>query len=577
MPYVIFSKGVIPGVANWYASTCKQCNAGCAIHVKTLDGRAKKIEGNPTFPINFGRVCARGQAGLQVLYNPDRIKSPKIKEKGKFKKISWSKAESIVVQKLQETASENQKDRVAFITEPLRSSQGKLLSTFAKHFGSNNIYNYDFLSDQNLAKANELCFGINAIPHYDIANAHFVLSFNTDLLDTWATPVKHSVAYSQMRDKEQGENGKRGWLVQLEPRLSLTGTNADEWHPIEPESEGLIALAIAHVIVNEKLNHPSVNSELGKWKDFLKSYTPEHVAKKSGLKKEVIEKIAHKFAENQPGIAIGGGYASNQKDGIANSVGANILNHLVGSINKEGGVQFNQAPILTDSVAPTTSHSALNDLSKKMANNEIDVVFINNANPVFNLPNGSSFKNSLIKVPFIVSFSPFMDDTTSEANIILPSHTFLESWDDSIPLVDNGTRAISLLQPVIKKVFNTKQVGNTILSLAHKLGGSVSSALHWKNALDHLKANWQTLYSDAKARKKTGNPTFEDFWNKSLKKGGYFEDIPSFANPTTQPKPESLPKPSDDHTSDSEFNFHLHAYPSVNLYDGRGANQPWLQ
>src|SRR3990172_11672402 len=145
MGYVVPPEGVIPGLPNWYSSVCRLCEAGCGIQVKIREGRAKKIEGHPDFPVNYGKVCARGQAGLQVLYNPDRIRDPHLKVGGKFTKISWDKALSIASARLKEIKAKGEADNVVFLTEPLRGSLGKLFSSFAAGFGTNNVFSYDFL------------------------------------------------------------------------------------------------------------------------------------------------------------------------------------------------------------------------------------------------------------------------------------------------------------------------------------------------------------------------------------------------------------------------------------------------
>ncbi len=577
IPYVIPPKGVVPGLPNWYTSVCRQCSAGCGIQVKVREGRAKKIEGSDNHPVNSGKICARGQAGLQVLYNPDRITTPLLKEKGKFKKISWQQAAKIAASNLKEIKDKNLGSKVVFLTEPLRNTQGKLISSFAGQFGSDNIYSFDYFADESLARANEICFGHKEVADYDIANSRFVLSLGTDILDTWTSPVKHSVGYGQMRDKSSGNKNERGWLVQFESRLSLTGSSADEWFPIKPGTEGLIALAMAFVIIDEKLNHPSVNAEAKNWLTFLSDYMPDEVAKISGVKKEVIEEVARKFAETHPAIAICGGSGSSHKKGVANAVAANILNHLVGSVNVEGGVKFPAPSYFQDKVQPLTNFTKLKELSEKMSQGEVEAVVIYNSNPIHQLPAGLNFKKNLEKVPFIISFSSFLDDTSASANLILPDSSYLESWGDYVPLVDNGYKTIGLMQPAVTPLHKTHQVGDSILSIAKQIGGSTASAFHWTTFLDYLKDSWRTLYSDAKSKGLATEPNFLAFWNASLQRGGWWEKTASNKAPSTTPKPNGLPKPAMEEEKEGKFKFFLHPYPSHGLYDGRGANLPWLQ
>src|SRR5512145_2550906 len=106
----------LPGKATWYASTCRQCPAGCGIIVRTINGRAKKIEGNPLHPLNQGKICARGQAGLQVLYNPDRLQNAVQQSGGRgsrqFEPLYWDDAIDLLAEKV---ASRGSPDRLVFL------------------------------------------------------------------------------------------------------------------------------------------------------------------------------------------------------------------------------------------------------------------------------------------------------------------------------------------------------------------------------------------------------------------------------------------------------------------------------
>ena len=263
VPYVVPPAGVVPGLPTYYNSVCRQCAAGCGIEVKLREGRAKKLEGNAEFPVNFGKLCSRGQAGLQVVYNPDRLTTPLIKKKGEFEPASWSQALKVVADRLRNIQEDG---KIVYLAEPLRGTLAGLFKAFAESLGGGEVVSYDPLNDDGLLAANELCFGERSFPHYDIANADYLVSFGANFLDTWATPVKHSSAFGEMRDREHGVKGSRGMLVQFEPRLSVTGASADEWYGVKPGTEGEIALAMAHVIVGERLFDKSVAKEADAWR-----------------------------------------------------------------------------------------------------------------------------------------------------------------------------------------------------------------------------------------------------------------------------------------------------------------------
>ena len=234
---------------------CTQCSAGCGVLVKIMDGRAKKVEGNPLHPVSNGKLCVRGQAGLQSLYNPDRVQGP-MKRKGargenSFEPISWEEAITEISAKLNALKEKGETDKFYFLTSELNGHLGTVADNFMAGYGSSNTIKYDLFDHRNLRYANMASMGIEAIPHYDIENTQYLLSFGADFASTWLSPVSLSRGYGEMR---QGGHSPRGKFVQVEPRLSLTAANADEWVPATPGSEAVLALAIAKGIkVTERI------------------------------------------------------------------------------------------------------------------------------------------------------------------------------------------------------------------------------------------------------------------------------------------------------------------------------------
>src|SRR6187455_2059297 len=101
IPYLVQSEDQVPGIATWYASTCTECSAGCGLHVKTREGRAIKLEGNPQHPVNAGKMCSQGESALQGLYNPGRLTGPKTRQPdGSFKDVTWDEAIAALAGKL---------------------------------------------------------------------------------------------------------------------------------------------------------------------------------------------------------------------------------------------------------------------------------------------------------------------------------------------------------------------------------------------------------------------------------------------------------------------------------------------
>ena len=291
---------LIPGIATWKPSICTLCPAGCGLIVRVMQGEAevvrkgqlgivkmglaKKLEGNPQHPVNRGKLCARGQAGLQVVYHPDRLRGPlkRTGERGSgtFQEISWDDAMKELGAQLSSLHSSGGAGSLAFLTSPLRGQRRELIDRFLKAYGAPASIAYEALDDAVLRQANLLSFGWPELPTLDLARADYVLSFGADFLGTWNSPVSQSIGYGEMR---QGRSGHRGKFVQVESRMSQTGANADEWVPCRPGTEGVLALGIAHAILSGKLSSHDTRSRAGLliagWAEGLPDYSPEMVEK----------------------------------------------------------------------------------------------------------------------------------------------------------------------------------------------------------------------------------------------------------------------------------------------------------
>ena len=261
---------LIPGIATIKPSVCTVCSAGCGLLVRVMQGEAevmrhgqqglikmglaKKLEGNPQHPVNQGKLCARGQASLQVLYHPDRITHP-IKRtgprgSGEYQAVSWDDALKEVSAHLGTLQASGSANSLAFLSRPLSGQRSELMTKFLKAYGAPPPVWYQPFDEAVLRQANLLSFGHAALPTFDLARADYVICFGADFLGTWNSPVAQSIGYGEMR---QGRPGRRAKLAQIEARMSQTGANADEWIACRPGTEGVLALGIAHVILAEKL------------------------------------------------------------------------------------------------------------------------------------------------------------------------------------------------------------------------------------------------------------------------------------------------------------------------------------
>jgi len=574
IPPVVPPEDYAPGTATWYNTVCNQCSAGCGISVRIREGRAKKIEGNPVHPVNQGRLCARGQAGLNALYNPDRIRSPlkRVGERGDgaFAAISWDEALTEVATRLIRLKVDDQASRIQLLTGHVRGHLDALFEQFITLLGSDRYAHYDFTYPANLKLANRLSFGIEHLPYYDIANSDYLLSFGADYLGTWLSPVHFSLGYGKLR---QGRD-HRGKCVQIEPRMSLSGANADEWIAAVPGSEGVLALGIASILVAKGTY---TGTDRDAWWRALEAYSLDRVSAATGIAPERIEKLAAEFGSSKASLAIAGGAAAAGTNAVASLVAVNALNYLAGNLGQPGGIIFNGAPAF----GSATRHAGLaqmTELAVAMQEGAIEVLLLHDTNPVYALPDASGFTDAMAAVPTVVAMSSFMDETTALADLILPTDMYLEAWGDDAPEPGVGLPVASISQPVVARVYDTRSVGDIVLSLARQIGFELPAAMPWSSTEEFIKDGWRKIYEDLDPQ--AGGTGFEEFWLTALEAGVWGQaDAPAESGDALSP---SLIPGIDDvgatFTGDAgKFPFVLHPYLSATLLDGRGANLPWLQ
>lgn len=559
IPYLIPAEEIIPGVALWYATVCRECPAGCGVVMKTREGRAIKAEGNPAHPINRGALCARGQASLQGLYNPDRIREPLLRNgDGTFRPVSWEEAEGGVIKGLLRLRDENKIDRVAFVSSLVGGSLKQLMDRWMGALGSHKTFLFEPLGYEGLKAAHEILFGLNSIPSYDIGKSRLILSLGADFLETWISPVEYTRGFSTLRAYRDGKIGR---FYYAGPRLSLTGANADDWIGTRPGTEGILGFGMIHAILSEGLAPSLRVPERKALEKFVEIYSPRQVSEIIDVPEKKVIEVARAFATTRPSLALGGGAGWSSPNSTMIATAAALLNYVVGNIGET--VEFRSYSAL-DSVSGSEEIIAL---TNEMNRGEIPALLLHRANPLFSLPESAGFRSALKKVPLKIAFSEFLDETTTEADIILPMHDPLESWGDYSP----RRGVYSLMQPVMRPIFPTRSLGDSLLSLAKKIDSKMAGQLPWTNFYDYLQENWSAL------QKQLGNnEPFESFWQQALRQGGVWKEGEK-ETVRLLPKALQVALPELELAPQAKTSMYLHLYPSSAHYDGRGANRPWLQ
>ena len=512
------------GAVTYDNTVCTLCPGHCGIRVRKINGRPVKIEGRKGYPINDGGVCLHGLSSLQYLYDPARIRHPLIKKGNSWEKISWEDAITLVSGKLGTLREKGRPDSLACIVDTDKGTVSGLFERFLKAFGSNNFYTMDSM-DKTWNMTLKKMHNTSASAGFDLKNSDFILSFGCGFIEGWGAPV-HNFQINSSRQQSKAK------FTQIEPRLSHTAAKADLWVPVKPGADADLALGMCCEIITKNLYNASYVSDSTKGFNAFstmlrKNYTPEKVSKTTGISTAKIKELAVKFASAKAPVAIAGKGRGYKAGSLKEFSAVHALNCLAGNINKKGGVLImpfmeygNWPAINMDSIASAgiskpainSSDSAAALFAKVNSSKEspVDALFVYQSNPCYALHDAKAVEKAVEKIPFVVSFSSVMDETAAKADIILPSHIFLERYED-VPGAPGLVESVTgLSAPVAGPLFNTKNPGDSILMMAKALKGSIASNFPWKNykeCLQSITGNmWDKLSEQGYVKKEVNLP-----------------------------------------------------------------------
>lgn len=581
------------GAITYEDSVCTLCPGGCGITVCKVGNRVIKIEGMEGHPVNEGGICSLGLSGPQLLYSPVRIKTPLKKENGKWREISWDDAISEVATRLSKLRTENNPHTLACMVGTDMGTVPALIKRFLTAFGSPNFIK-QISAEDSYALAIQRMQGVYSVPGFDFENADYIVSFGSGMIEGWGSPVR------MLKENSNWKNDRRKKTVQIDPRLSNTAAGADQWIAIKPGTETFLALGFANVILREFLYNPNFinyySSGFETWKEkVLADFDPDQVAQITGVNSETIKSIGREFARSTKPIAICGRGKGSTPVSMAEATAVHALNALVGNINQKGGVWAVPKPDYISWPEIQIDSTAANGLAKNrideagtgqypdavhLPNRIADAVlsgkdglkalFISETNPCHSMHHTEAVQKALANIPFKVSFSSYMDDTTEMADIVLPNHIWLERFEDIPVTAGLAKPVVGLSKPVIDPQFNTKHTGDVIISIAKKMGGSISAAFPWDNyevcIKDTLGEKWDILEKNGYFETGTDSP---EPWSK-----GFQTDSGKFQFPNLGRLMANHPLSSEG--GEKEYPLVLIPIDSMRLSAGYAGSSPFM-
>ncbi|MCF8061424.1 MAG: molybdopterin-dependent oxidoreductase [Deltaproteobacteria bacterium] len=571
-------------------SVCTLCPGGCGIEVRKVGDRAVKIEGRTDYPVNPGGICPLGAGGLQLLYDETiRFTSPMKRVgprgAGQFTAISWSEALATLAERIGMLRKEGRPEALAAVDGNRRgNAEGTLIRRLLESVGSPNYFRMPSIED-TYTTANLLMQGNPGPMAYDLENADYILSVGPALIEGWGAPGRVIAAWGRWHESSNGNGPK---VVQVESRASNTASKSDGWVAPRPGTEAALALGLAHVMIREKLVDLSFLSNythgFEDWTDeegrnrkgfrsmVLDGYAPAEVEGITGVSADRIVAIGREFGKAKSPLALYGKGKGNLNGSLLECMAVQSLNALKGNINKPGGAVVQEglpvaswADVSPDAVAARgletgrlngsgsprlpLSESLVENLSRAVLESNgtppVDTLLVFAANPVYTLPDGGAFGKALGKIPFIVSFSPFRDETAAMADLILPDHTNLEKLEDVVWPTGLQYPFLGLSRPVVRPLYKTRHSGDAVIALAGKIGDPVAAAFPWggfEEALkerlrglaespgltswDESKPAWETF-----ARGRSVSPdydSFDDLWDQLESSGFWYRPTHAF-------------------------------------------------
>lgn len=513
---------------NLIPSTCNMCVNRCGIQCRVVDGVLEKIYGDPRNPKSRGGTCAKGQAGIMALYDPDRIKYPLIRTgkrgEGKWRKANWDEAFNYVADNLTNIIKKQGPE--ALLWSSSTDLTEKFFIKLGKYIGTPNFARHATLC---LASRNIGYFAtMGGVPDSDLANAKYIVMYGANRLESFELPYNIDLTNALAKGAK---------LVTVDPRLTHTATKGN-WLPIKPRTDMALNLALMHVLIHEDLyDHDFVaNRTVGfdELKKHVSQYTPQWAAQETDIAAETIVAMARGMADAAPAVVVFPGRRSSWYTNDSQFRRTlPMLMALLGAFDIRGGNYFNKSKVKLSSFAwemepfeieercdgfdmelPLAIHkdggyvhlrdSIVDDTSKY----PVKGWMIYKQNPLAAVLDSGKTQKLIDKMDFICAIDVQPSQTAWMADIILPETTYLERLDPLWTPVSNPAY-VGIRQPVVAPQYEAKTILQIIQGLAkamdkrHTFDPKLAQVFNFTME-DYIDAQLQKLPVDRKTLMREG-------------------------------------------------------------------------
>lgn len=549
--------GWAPGIEERHNSSCLICPSRCGIRGRLVDGRLVRIDGNPLHPLSRGGLCPRGVAGVQMLYHPKRLAGPMVRAGprggGRWEVVTREHAIERIGERLGELRAAGQPEALALLAGYCAGTMQDLWRQFLRSFGSPNYVADEYEDGTDAIMA--LVHGIPRRPSYDLDRARMVLSFGAPLFEAWWSPLQAFVAFASPDDLR--ERGPR--FVQVDTRFSRTASRSHEWVGVRPGTHAVLALGIAYVLMRDELfDVDFVARHVSGFEDFvdaqgkrregyrslvMRNYRTEEVSALTGVPVARITELARAIAANDPAVAICGTDVTFAANGLLAGLAVHSINVLMGSINRPGGVLFGEDAPIGPLVLPVLDETARGGVARQpfgaprpafgrggeairfaeaagAVEASVQALLLYYANPIASSTRPAVWREALEKIPFVVSFSPFLDETARYADVVLPDLLPYERWQDAPTPATYPYPVWGLTRPLVEPHEGAMHTGDAVLALARNLGGSLAESLPYESFEQLLIERARGLFAVRRGMTLGGH--FERTHNRQMEERGWW-------------------------------------------------------